>query len=60
MATYPASLIAQIVREFEQTVMPHFARGGDQDAGRRAGEDLVARYGRGPVEVAMAIVDPQV
>lgn len=60
MATYPAALIAQIVREFETTVEPHFAPGRSTAVGRQAGEDLVARYGRGPVEAAMAVVATQV
>lgn len=57
--TYSASLIAQIVREFERTVEPHFRPGGSSAAGYQAAQNLVDRYGTGPVEAAKSVVAVQ-
>ncbi|MFD7868475.1 hypothetical protein [Streptomyces sp. NPDC059783] len=56
MATYAAPLIAQIIEEFEQDMEPHFRPGGSTAEGWRVGRELIARYGRGPVEAAMAVI----
>ncbi|MYS36388.1 MULTISPECIES: hypothetical protein [unclassified Streptomyces] len=60
MATYAAALIAQIVREFEDRMEPHFRPGGSTAEGYSVGRELIARYGRGPVEAAMTVIGRQV
>ncbi|MFE7427817.1 hypothetical protein [Streptomyces sp. NPDC057545] len=48
MAEYATAVIAQVIREYRATVLPHF-EARNPGRGRQAVESLVKRWGPGPV-----------